>query len=148
MVSNLRNSWAVAATTFLLWGLVAASAVYWGLKLTARPGGATGGPPVVAPTVNSDPAAIAALLGAVPNAGPAPAANLSSRFALIGVVADQSHTGAALIAVDGKPPKPFRVGANVDENLVLQSVDSRRAVLGAPGGGAPALTLELPLPKH
>jgi len=42
----------------------------------------------------------------------------------------------------------FRVGANVDENLVLQSVDSRRAVLGAPGGGAPALTLELPLPKH
>jgi general secretion pathway protein C len=147
MVSNLRNSWAVAATTFLLWGLVAASAVYWGLKLTAKPGGTPGGPPVTTSAVTADPAAIAALLGAVANSGAAPVASLSSRFALIGVVADQSHSGAALIAVDGKPPKPFRVGANVDENLVLQSVDSRRAVLGA-GGGAPALTLELPPPRH
>jgi general secretion pathway protein C len=148
MVSNLRNSWAVAATTFLLWGLVAASAVYGGLKFAAKPGGAPGGPPVVAPMVTADPAAIAALLGAVANSGAAPVASLSSRFALIGVVADQSHSGAALIAVDGKPPKPFRVGANVDENLVLQSVDSRRAVLGAGSGGAPVLTLELPPPRH
>jgi general secretion pathway protein C len=148
MVSNLRNSWAVAATTFLLWGFVAASTVYWGLKLTARPGGVPGGPPLVAPAVTADPAAVAALMGAVPNTGvAAPVASLSSRFVLIGVVADRSHSGAALIAVDGKPPKPFRVGANVDENLVLQSVDSRRAVLGA-GSGAPVLTLELPPPRH
>jgi general secretion pathway protein C len=148
MVSNLRNSWAVAATTFLLWGLVAASAVYWGLKFTARPSGVAAGAPVAASVPTADPAAIAALLGAVPNAGGAPVASLSSRFALIGVVADQSHSGAALIAVDGKPPKPFRVGANVDENLVLQSVDSRRAVLGAGKDGAPALTLELPPPRR
>jgi general secretion pathway protein C len=83
----------------------------------------------------------------VPSSGTAaPVASLSSRFVLTGVVADQSHSGAALIAVDGKPPKPFRVGANVDENLVLQSVDSRSAVLGS--GGAPVLTLELPPPRH
>jgi general secretion pathway protein C len=149
MVSNLRNSWAVAATTFLLWGLVAASAVYWGMKFTARPGAPSGGPPAAAPAPAADPAAIAALLGAAPNAGAgAPVASLSSRFVLTGVVADQSHSGAALIAVDGKPPKPYRVGANVDENLVLQSVDSRRAVLGAAMGGAPALTLELPPPRR
>jgi general secretion pathway protein C len=146
MVSNLRNSWVVAAATFLLWGLVAASAVYWGLKFTSRPGGVPGAL-AMAPTAAADPAAIAALLGAVPNSGAAaPVASLSSRFVLTGVVADQSHSGAALIAVDGKPPKPFRVGANVDENLVLQSVDSRRAVLGS--GGAPVLTLELPPPRH
>jgi general secretion pathway protein C len=146
MVSNLRNSWAVAATTFVVWGLVAVSAVYWGLKFTTQPGGLPGGPPVSLPTPSADPAAIAALLGAPPNAGAAPVASLSSRFALIGVVADATHSGAALIAVDGKPPKPFRVGTNVDENLVLQSVDSRRAVLGS--GGAPVLTLELPPPRH
>jgi general secretion pathway protein C len=147
MVSNLRNSWAVAATTFLLWGLVAAAAVYWGLKFTASASGPAGGPPVAAPVVAADPAVIAALLGALPNTGAAaPAASLSSRFALTGVVADQSHSGAALIAVDGKPPKPFRVGAQVDETLVLQSVDSRRAVLGS--GGAPVLTLELPPLRH
>jgi general secretion pathway protein C len=102
---------------------------------------------LVLPTASADPAAIAALLGAVPNSGAAaPVASLSSRFALIGVVADATHSGAALIAVDGKPPKPFRVGANIDENLVLQSVDSRRAVLGS--GGAPVLTLELPPPRR
>jgi general secretion pathway protein C len=148
MVSNLRNSWAVAATTFLLWGLVAASAVYWGLKFTSRPG-LVPTAPVATQAPAADPAAIAALLGAVPNAGTAaPVASLSSRFALIGVVADQSHSGAALIAVDGKPPKPFRVGASVDENLVLQSVDSRRAVLAAGKDGPAALTLELPPPRR
>ena len=148
MVSNLRNSWAVAATTFLLWGLVAASAIYWGLKFSARPAGVPGPAPAPA-AVTADPAAIARLLGAVPNAGASPTlvASLASRFALTGVVADRSHSGAALIAVDGKPPKPFRVGAPVDENLVLQSVDSRRAVLGASSGGAPVLTLELPPPR-
>jgi general secretion pathway protein C len=145
MVSNLRNSWAVAATTLLLWALVAASAVYWGLKFGSHPGTAPGGPLPAPPTAAADPAALAALLGASPNAGPVPAASLSSRFVLTGVVADPSHSGAALIAVDGKPPRPFRVGAHVDENLVLQSVDSRRAVLG--NGGAPAVTLELPPPR-
>jgi general secretion pathway protein C len=147
MVSNLRNSWAVAATTFLLWSLVAASAVYWGLKLTTKASGPAAGLAAAAPPAAANPAAIAALLGAVPNAGvAAPAASLSSRFVLTGVVADRSHGGAALIAVDGKPPKPFRVGAHLDENLVLQSVDSRRAVLGS--GGASVLTLELPPPRQ
>jgi general secretion pathway protein C len=59
------------------------------------------------------------------------------------VVANRSQKGAALIAVDGKPPKPYRVGAPVDEGIVLQSVESRRAVLAGPDG-APVLTLDLP----
>jgi general secretion pathway protein C len=50
----------------------------------------------------------------------------------------------ALIAVDGKPARPFRVGATIDEGLVLQAVEGRRARLG-PGVDAPStLTLELP----
>ncbi len=62
----------------------------------------------------------------------------------MGVVASKSHQGAALIAVDGHPAKPFRVGAAVDQDLVLQSVESRRAVLAASTDGPPVLTLELP----
>jgi general secretion pathway protein C len=92
-----------------------------------------------------DPAAIARLLGATPAAA-APVATLSSRFQLLGVVAEGDGGGAALIAVDGKPAKPYRVGAPVDENLVLQSVAPRRAVIGA-GKGPPAVTLELPLKR-
>ncbi|MDB5749783.1 MAG: hypothetical protein JWP65_204, partial [Ramlibacter sp.] len=88
------------------------------------------------------------LLGGVP-AGPGaaaavPVASLASRFQLIGVAAGASSGGgAAVIAVDGKPGRPYRVGSLVEEGLVLQSVQGRRAVLAAMGG-PPALTLELP----
>jgi general secretion pathway protein C len=90
-----------------------------------------------------DPAAIARLLGAVPAAA-TPVASLSSRFQLLGIVADADGGGAALIAVDGKPPKPYRVGALVDENFLLQSVDPRHATLGASRSASAAVTLELP----
>lgn len=143
MVSNSHNRWAVAGTTFALWALVAASAVYWGLKLTARPEGPAMAPLATRAPPPADPAAVARLLGASPAAA-APVASLASRFALVGVVASRSHKGAALIAVDGKPAKPFRVGTAVDEGLVLKSVESRRAILAASADGPPVLTLDLP----
>jgi general secretion pathway protein C len=144
MVSNSQNKWLVAGATFAVWGLVAASAVYWGLKLTSRPSVAPAAPLAIRTPPPADPAAVARLLGASPVVAAAtPAPSLSSRFALVGVVSSRSRQGAALIAVDGKPPKPYRVGAAVDEGIVLQSVESRRAVLAAPDG-APVLTLDLP----
>lgn len=144
MVSNPGNRWAVAAGTFVLWGLAAASAVYWGMKLSS-----TGMPAALAPPAPSapasDPAAIARLLGATPaTAAAAPVASLSSRFSLLGIVAERDGGGAALISVDGKPPKPYRVGAPIDEGLLLQSVQQRRALIGPSMQAAPALTLELP----
>jgi general secretion pathway protein C len=145
MVSNQGNRWAVAAGTFVLWGLVAASAVYWGMKLSSAQ--ITG--PVAPPAPSAppgDPAAIAKLLGATPAAptAAAPAPSLASRFALLGVVAEQDGGGAALISVDGRPPKPFRVGASLDEGLVLQSVQPRTVAIGPSLKAQPALTLELP----
>jgi general secretion pathway protein C len=147
MVSNLHSRWAVAGATFVLWALVAASVVYWGLKLTGRAAAATA--PVAARTpAPADPVAVARLLGSSPAAAAvAPVASQASRFALMGVVASRGDNAAALIAVDGKPAKPFRVGATVDEGLVLQSVEARRAVLAASPGGPPAVTLELPIRK-
>jgi len=142
MVSNAGNRWAVAASTFVVWGLVAAAAVYWGMKLSSG-AGPVGAAPALRAAPPPDPAAIAKLLGAVPAAA-APVATLSSRFQLLGVVADADGGGAALIAVDGKPPKPYRVGAQVDEGLLLQSVDARRATLGASRSEPAAVILELP----
>jgi general secretion pathway protein C len=147
MVSNLHNRWAVAGATFVLWALVAASAVFWGLKFTARTGAGPGVPVAAHATAPADPAAIARLLGASPAAAQAPAVSAASRFSLVGVVSNPSHQGAALISVDGKPPKPFRIGAAVDDRLVLQSVDSRKAVLGESATGPAVVTLDLPLPK-
>ncbi len=131
MVSTLQSKWAVAGSTFVLWGLVAASGAYWAMKLGS--GGASAPtPPASRSPAPADPAAVSRLLGATP------------RPADAGPVASKGQQGTALIAVDGRPPKPFRVGANVDETLVLQSVEGRRAVL-APNMQAPAaLVLDLP----
>lgn len=140
----MHSRWFVAGSTFALWALVAASAVYWGLKLSSG-GAAANAPAPVRSQPPADPAAVARLLGASPRAAEsAPVASLSSRFVLVGVVASRDRQGTALIAVDGRPAKPFRVGASVDEGLVLQSVENRRAVLAAGVTGPPALTLELP----
>jgi general secretion pathway protein C len=147
MVSNPQSRWTVAGSTFVLWALVAASAVYWGTKLSSRPGGPA--VPLAARTPPpADPQAVARLLGSNPVAqAAAPVASLASRFVLVGVVASRGNNGTALIAVDGKAAKPFRVGAPVDEGYVLQAVEGRRAMLGANMDAPPALTLELPLPR-
>ncbi len=83
--------------------------------------------------------------------GPAPVAE-SSRFKLLGVLAPlpraegpPSEAGVALIAVDGKPARPYAVGAALDTGLVLQAVGRRSASIG-PSGGAPSVELELPPP--
>lgn len=147
MMTNSYSKWGVRLGTLALWALAGASVVYWGLRLSARPVGLT--VPVVAPAAAApDAQAMARLLG-VPAAGAAaaraPAASLTSRFALIGVLAGRSSGGgAALIAVDGQPAKPFRVGAVVDEGLVLQSLDPRQARLGASVDGPATLTLDMP----
>ena len=147
MVTNMQSRWAVAGTTFLLWALVAASAVFWGLRMSAGPGAAPLAAAVTRAPAAADPVTVGRLLGASPAAAAAaPAAPaLASRLMLVGVVAGAaSQKGVALISVDGKPAKPFRVGAAIDEGVVLQSVQGRRAVLTQSGDGQSVLTLELP----
>ena len=139
--------WAPRLVTFAVWALAFASAVYWGLKSTSEPGGpqaavlAQGRAPI-------DTGAVARLLGGAPQ-GPATVAlvNPSTRFALVGVIAGQGAGGAALIAVDGKPPKPYRVGSVVDGDLLLQSVAPRRAELAPRMDGPAAFALEMPVRK-
>ncbi|MGX5651902.1 hypothetical protein ACWKW4_16745, partial [Hydrogenophaga borbori] len=53
---------------------------------------------------------------------------------------------AALIAIDGQPPKPYRVGAELDGGVVLQSVQRRSARLAPAGGGQQGFELSLPAP--
>ena len=77
----------------------------------------------------------------------AAAPSLASRFQLQGVMAGGPNAGAALIAVDGKAAKPFRVGAVVADGLVLQSAQGRRVTLGAAMDGPQSLVLELPAKK-
>ncbi len=76
------------------------------------------------------------------------AINMSSRFMLLGVLAENSGAGAALIAVDGKPAKPFRVGSEVITGYTLESVKSRVATLKSGSDNASKVVLEMaPLKK-
>ena len=148
MQTRSHQPWGVRLGTLAIWALAAASAAYWGLRLTARPPGMPA--PTAAPApVAADMQAMARLLGAVTAQTPqAAAAPVSSRFALVGVLAgQQGGSGAALIAVDGKPAKPYRVGATVGAGLVLQSLGPRQARLGAGQEGVTTVTLEMPVRK-
>ncbi|MBI5254966.1 MAG: hypothetical protein HY855_00595 [Burkholderiales bacterium] len=134
--------------SFVIWAAVAASAAFWGLRLTARalPVPAQAG--VALPSLPQS-ADLTRLFGkpAPPPAAALPvAAAADSRFKLIGVVAPSAgqHAGLALIAVDGRAARPVQVGGRVDGELVLRSVSHRRAELGAATGGASTLVLELP----
>ena len=135
---------------FVIWALVAASAVFWGLRLLVR---APAAPPNAVAV--GDAAAIRVdltrLLGAAPVTAPmvVAVAEASSRFRLIGIMASRASAaaghrgGVALIAVDGKSPKAYAVGASLDGDLVLQSVSLRTAAIGSSLGAA-TVTLELP----
>lgn len=140
---GLRPNWTVRGTTFLLWGLAILCVVYWSLKLSTSAGISTA-PSVLRTPPPVDTAAVARLLGGGVVAASPAAPSMASRFVLQGIVANHWGGGAALIAVDGKPARPFRVGTLVEEGLVLQSLQGRRALLGAEREGLPTLTLELP----
>ena len=137
--------WAPRLVTFVVWAAALASTAYWGLKSSAD---AVGPQTAVSTQTRApiDSTAVARVLGAMPQGAEAVAlVNPSTRFVLLGVVA--GHRGAALIAIDGKPPKPFRVGSVVDGGLLLQSVAPRRAALANSLDGPAAFALELPVQK-
>jgi general secretion pathway protein C len=135
-------------SAFLIWAAVAGAAVFWGLHLSgsAPEAPAHAQPAPVATVVRSD---LGRLLGpdpASPSAeSQAPlAVAQQSRFQLLGVIAAGSggSAGWATLAVDGKPPRTFRVGSAVDGSSVLQKVSARGVEIG-PRGGAPVVTLQL-----
>ncbi len=139
------SRWPAPLSTLVVWVLAGASIVFWALRLAAPAD--VPAPPTVAttPLAAIDPGAIGQLLGAPSTRVAAATPEAASRFVLSGVVADGSRQGAALIAVDDLPPRPFRVGATVGDGYVLQSVDQRTASLGTSMDGAAALTLQLPV---
>jgi general secretion pathway protein C len=148
MFMNTHRVWAPRVTTFSAAALAAASMTYWVLKWSVS-AELQLAPVTMVDDAPVDSQALVRLLGgasAVSVASASPSA--SSRFALLGVLAGGGSRGTALISVDGKPAKPYKVGGVVADNLVLQSVAARRAVLAAGANAAPELMLEMkPLPR-
>ena len=134
-------------SSLLVWGLAAAAAVAWGLKLSSQAMPV----PAHATIARQDVVAggdLSRLLGQPPAAAEAVVADAAppadGRFKLLGVVAPRpgQRFGLALISVDGQPARVARVGAEVAPGVTLVSVGHLRAELG--GSGGPAIVLELP----
>lgn len=125
--------------------------MFWGTRLLARPTASS--VQVVAMDVGlATQADVSRLFGAAPMAEPAPveaAPQLSSRFRLMGVVAPQppSEQGLALISVDGRPSRVYRVGAAIEGDLMLRAVGLRTAtVASSRSSNDPATSFVLELP--
>jgi len=129
-------------SSFVVWALVAASTVFWGTQLLAHPAQVPARAVQLQTGTSQD---FSRVLGAasISVAAPLPA---ESRFKLLGVVAPQaaqgSGSGVALITVDGMP-RAVRVGAVVDGDWKLVSVEKRAATIGRDG----AVTARLTLPE-
>lgn len=134
-------------TSLLVWAVVAYSAVVFALQWG-------GGVPVdavvagseqkqVSPDVDSLSASKA--LGAAPVQSAS--ASLASRFVLVGVMDGGPSQGVALISVDGKPAKPYRLGQTVSDGLVVVGTGPKKAELGPQMGVTSSLVLELPIKK-
>ncbi|HEY0817847.1 MAG TPA: hypothetical protein VGD46_03660 [Rhizobacter sp.] len=134
-------------SAFVIWALVAAALVFWGMRLLVR---ADPVPLNVAVVGDSTSARgdLSRLFGAEPVAQAAVAPAASTRFRLLGVMAakpgpEGTAPGVALISIDGKPARAFKAGARIEDQLVLQNVSLRTASVGVEKGPA-SFVLELP----
>ncbi len=138
----------------IVWALVAGSAVFWGLRLFAQ-----SAPVEARPVAVHDLAGVqgdlSRLLGSAPvtasaDADTAPVPEVSARFQLTGIMAPKrpSEQGLAVIAVDGNPPRVYRVGAWIDGDWMLREVTLRTATVASATKGneaGAAFVLEMPL---
>lgn len=137
--------------SFVVWALVSATAMFWGLRLVTR---APVAPPnvVVASETASTRGDLTRLLGVAPVAVLAQAVvpEAAARFKLLGIMAPKvgvqasAGHGVALIAVDGKLPRAYTIGSHLDADWVLQAVSLRTADI-SPANGAAGMRLELPV---
>lgn len=146
-LSAARRPWS-AVVAGLLWLGAGLSAGYWVLLALGRtPVTPVAATPMASPV--ADPALVARALGVLPVTAVAGVAQAPmaapSRYVLLGVVAVAGNQGAALIGMDGQPPRPYRVGAVIDGGLVLQAVSRNTARLG-PALQGPS-TVELAVPE-
>ena len=145
MPSLPHNIWWLRIATFTLAALAAASTAYWALNLSA-PAPVTPGDLIFPDTTaKSNPQTLARLLGGGEvSASPVKSDISASRLKLTGVVANRGPGGYALIAIDDQPAKPYAVGSQVSDKLILQSVAPRSAALALDREAPVSVTLELP----
>ena len=134
-----------ALSTALLWCALAASVAFWVLHFPRESTTVLPAVNTAAPVAAIDTAQVARALGQKQAVAEVPAD--SNRFQLLGVIASGSGQGSALIAIDGQPPKAWRVGQALQEGVYLQKLAPREAWLGDSPSGAAQWTLRMSGPE-
>ena len=146
-MSRYMSKVAPSLITFVVWAAVATSVIGWGLKIRHATAPSQLAMPVSAVGAEVTPATLARSLGGGGQSAQ-PANPVSGgdrgRFGLVGVVASGESSGVALIAIDGKPARPYRVGAEVADGWVVEKLGSRSAVLGPREGQGGKLEIAMP----
>jgi general secretion pathway protein C len=135
----------------LIWGAVALGAAFWGLRWFGKSMSVPLGT-ASATLDNSLRGDVSKLLSGPEKpvdaeATPTQQAALAGRLQLLGVVAPRQEggrAGVALLVLDGKPARAYRLGQVVDGDLVVQTISQRQVQIGTQGGPA-AVSLDLPL---
>ena len=146
MLASPQHRLVLHTATFLVWAIAASCAGYWLLQVSSNTGPAqrtvtdAAGTPMGVP---SEAGALARLLGATAPQATIVASN-SSRFSLKGVVSGALGNEAALIVIDDKPARAFRVGSAVEDGLILQSASARQVSFSSTPGGPVVMTLDMP----
>lgn len=113
-----------ALLNLLMFALVVALAAWWALRiLTPAPSAA---PPVAppAPLREADPVAAARMFGKVETAAAAASVQVAGVFAA-------GRDSSAVLVVDGRPARAYRLGQEVAPGLKLLAVDAGGVTLGA-----------------
>jgi general secretion pathway protein C len=142
--SGLRPSSTVVARalTLCVWAVAAASVAFWVLRWPQLDPASAATVPVFTPGASPPGQAVARALGHQAEPNTSAPTQTSSQHQLLGVIASTSGQGSALIAVDGQPPKAYRVGQSVQEGWTLVSLTARQARLKS---NTAEILLELPV---
>lgn len=126
-----------------LFALLCAIVAGWGLVLLAPRAPVAPAGAVAQAQAPADLTLAGQLFGGAPVAGAGPAAAAaSSNIQVAGVLAAGAR-GVALLAIDGKPARPFAIGETVADGLTVRSVSAAEVVLDR-GGTA----VRLPAPPR
>lgn len=132
------------------WGVAGWLAAAWGWRLWGQAQGVAPAapPPSSTPVVQVETMAraLGGGEGRAQTASPAPAtvAAAGAAWRVLGLVADGGGRGAALLAADGQPAKPYRAGAALPDGWRVQRIE-RDGVWLAPPQGGEAVRLPVPI---
>lgn len=143
MFSLRANRFGLHIATLCMWLAAVGSGVYWALHMNASQSASNLPAVTMAKADQPDAASLAKIMGATAPQAAAPV-NASSRFSLKGVVSGAPGREAALIVIDDKPARAFRVGSTLEDGLILQSATARKVTLSATLNGPAVMTLEMP----